>query len=112
MSMDDVFQELMTQTCTIAPFTSRNEFGDRATGDAVTYPCRQEVKQHLVVNIQGEEVVARSRVFVGRSSSGALPTTITPDDLFTDPDSNTPPVLSVDAYPAHSDAEHVVLHLG
>ena len=112
MSMDDVFNEFMTQTCTIAPFASKNEFGDNTEGTAVTYPCRQEVKQHLVVNIQGEEVVARSRVFVGRSSSGALPTTISPGDLFTDPDSNTPPVLSVEIYPGHSDAEHVVLHLG
>ena len=112
MSMDDVFQELMTQTCTITPFASKNEFGDNTSTSAVTYPCRQEVKQHLVVNAQGQEVVARSRIFVGRSSAGALPTTITPDDLFTDPDSNTPPVISVDIYPANSNAEHVVIHTG
>ena len=102
----------MDQTCTVTTFSAKNEVGDRSVSGAVTYPCRQEIKQHLVINTQGQEVVSRSKVFVGESSTGGLPTGFTPDDLFTDPDGNTPPVLSVDTFGSASLARHAVFHLG
>ncbi len=112
MSIADQLQKYLTQTCTVTTFSSKDEKGQRTVSGAVTYPCRQEVKHHLVLNAQGQEVVARTTVYVGESSTGGLPTTMTPDDLFTDPDSNTPPVIAIDAHPSDSIAQHVTVHLG
>ncbi len=111
MSLADQFQKYLTQTCTVTTFASKNEKGIRTVVTAVSYPCRQEVKQHNVINAQGQEVVARTTVYVGESSTGGLPTTMTPDDQFTDPDGNTQQVLAVDAHPSDSLAQHVAIHL-
>ena len=112
MSMDPQFGVYLTQTCTIARFASKDKWGNDSYGTAVTFPCRQEIKQHLVINSLGVEQVARSTVYLGISSSSDAGQDITPEDKFTDPDSVVKPILSVDAHPSDSDAQHIALHLG
>lgn len=111
MSLDDVFQEVLTQSCTITTFSSKDKWGADTQSTGVSYPCREEAKQHLVVNAEGREVVARHIAYVGESSTGGLPTNLTPDGEYTSNDGTTYPIISVDSHP-DSDAQHVVVHLG
>ena len=111
MSLDAAFLEYMTQEITVAKFASENAHGDRSfSTSTTTHKARIQFKQHLTVNSQGQEVVARGLAFLGASSSGVMPG-LTPTDQVTLPDGTTPPILSVDRF-ADSDAQHEAAHLG
>ncbi len=109
---DSALLEYMDELVTVAKFSNKNAHGDRTYSTSTTrHQCRQEIRQHLIVNTQGQEVVARSTLFLGASSSGVI-AGLTPDDRITLPDGTTPPILSVDRFGSASLARHEVAHLG
>lgn len=112
MGLDPVMSARMTDTVTVAKYSSVNAYGDRSFSTATTsHGARVEYRQHLTVNQQGQTVVARGTVYVGPSSSGAMPS-LEPIDQVTLSDGTTPPIISVDRFGPDSLMTHEAVHFG
>lgn len=106
MTIEVEFLELMTQTVTIAPFSSNNAYGEPSFGTAVSYSARVVNKPKMIRNAQGKEVVSMAQTWLYGSP------TVTPDDRITLPDGTQPPILYVAQYPDENGAHHEVVYTG
>lgn len=78
---------------------------------AQTYRARVETALHLVTNGKGEEVLARTAVYLAPTSTGGVPV-FTAEDQITLPDGTTPDILSVETLRDFHAPHHQVVHCG
>jgi hypothetical protein len=62
--MQSALRDLLTETLTIAPFLSRDEWGATTYGTPVTVPCRIEERTQIVMGASGPLRVMETKVWV------------------------------------------------
>lgn len=114
MTLHSIGRALFDQTVTVKTVTTGVSFyGDPSVStSASTYAARVEGKQHLVKGPDGRDVLARTVVYVGTTSTGGTPSGIGVNDLITLPDGSTPPILAVDTMRDGNSVHHAVVHCG
>lgn len=100
------FLPLMIDTIQLAPFTGRNDYGKPTYGAQTPYRSRVVYESHNVRTSDGNEVVARGRVWIAGTPA------ITAEDQLTLPDATTPPVLVIEKYPDTVGMHHVKVSFG
>lgn len=100
MTIETDFLELMTQTCTVEPFSSNNEYGEPSFGTAVSYSCRTVHKTNLIRTIENKEITSIAQTWIYGSPG------ISPKDRITLPDGTTPKILRVDRFPDENGNHH------
>jgi hypothetical protein len=96
MPVDQALRDLMTDSITIEPPSSRNVNVEKSYGAAVTYTCRVVGKRRIVRKANGQEAVSNATVYLDRLAS------IHPDSRITLPARFTPsqpPILEVGSLP-------------
>lgn len=112
MSLQSQLRSLMDQTVTKKAVGSMDMRGAVTFSTAVvTYAARVEGHQQVVVDTAGKEVLARTTVFVGTTTTGGTPA-FTTRDRITLPDGTTPPILSVDTVRDENSIHHQVVYCG
>lgn len=112
MTLWTALERRFDQTVTRNAFASYNTRGDRSYSTmANTYVARVEGVQDLVKGPDGRDVIARTRVFVGPTSTGGVPA-FTVQDKITLPDNTTPNILNVATLRDRSGVNHQVVYLG
>lgn len=107
MALEDLLSDLMVETITLAPASSRDGYGKRSFGSAVTISnCRVEGGAHKVTDENGQEIVASGLVYVPGSPVA------TPESFLTLPDGSTPRILVVDRLGDERGSHHTVIHYG
>lgn len=103
--------DFMSDTVTINAFISRSVSGVPTYNMLVTksYPAYIEMKNHLVVDRQGREVMARGRVFMGTTEVPGIEDLLTLPAEFTP---RTPPMIAVNPVNDESGTHHVTLEIG
>jgi hypothetical protein len=105
----------MPDTVSINAWLSQSVSGQPSySPTATTHPCRIEMKNHLVVNWEGREVLAKGRVFLGTTFGGSVPVPSVKDKI-TLPVEYTPlspPILAVNVQPDEMGTHHVTLEIG
>jgi hypothetical protein len=102
--MLDDFNDFMTDTITIEPFSSRDGYGTASYGAAVTYACRVDGLQKQVVDATGVERISTAKIYlmgtpaIGPTDRLTLPASFTPQQ---------PPILSVNPLTDESGAHHL-----
>lgn len=112
MTLDPELAALMTQSVVIQRWVSDDAYGAPQYGaTATTFPCRIVRKHQLVLDQQGRQVVSRSVVYIGPSSTGTP--NLTERDKITLSDGSQADLLSVQK---HVDADgtdhHEVAYCG
>ena len=99
----DLLGGLTNQTVTIAPWVSKDQYGDNTYGTAVTYKCREEATLRKILNRYGEEVINTSIVFLPPTyidaSGNRQTTTVGYYDKITLTNGSTPVILRIDKVP-------------
>lgn len=115
MTLNTALQTCLYQTMRRDSFTSFDARGNAtySTASRLAYQALQEEEQHIVVNREGREQLAKGLIYVGLSSSGATPSVDVRDRIFT-PNStaSTPPILAVETNRDLDGVHHVVIHYG
>jgi hypothetical protein len=102
--------DMMSDEITINPWVSKTSaHGNVYSPDGVSYPAYIEMKNHIVLNNLGEEVVARGRVFVGSHVVAGTKDLLTLPAEYTP---RTPPIISVNVVNDESGNHHTVLEIG
>lgn len=104
------FIDFFAETVTIEPYTGATSAKGAAYGTAVTYAARIEMRNHIVKDKSGKDVVARGRVYLGTATVPdvrdrlTLPTRFTPTQ---------PPIIDVNSEPdENGNVHHVKLEIG
>lgn len=99
--------DFMPMTVGIEPWATYTGGGSGSTyGTLVSYPCRIEMKNHLVITKDGKQITARGRVFllstviIGSKDRVTLPTGYIPTQ---------PPLLDVNIVDDESGNHHTTL---
>jgi len=101
----------MDQTITVHATAGYNSRGDASwSTTAVTYEARVEAKTRLLKGALGRDQLATTTVYVGLSSTGAVPS-IGQQDRVTLPDGTTPTLVRVDTLRDRTGVHHQVLYL-
>ena len=99
----DLTGGLLNQTVTIEPFASYDMYGDRTYGTAISYKCREEATQRVIKNIEGEDVINTSIVYLAPtyidSSGNTQQTTVGYYDRITLTNGTKPVILRIDKVP-------------
>lgn len=112
MSLESSLRSLMDQTVTRNAAATLGFRGQETFSTTTqTYAARVEGHQHVVVNPEGKEVLAKTVIYVGTTSTGGVPA-FTVNDKITLPDASTPPILSVDTVRDASGVHHQAVHCG
>jgi len=111
MSFEDAFLDMMPHTVTVAPVTSRDKFGTRTYGAAVSYPARVVEEQRRITTLDGVEGMSSHTVWIAPHTSSGIPN-LGPESLITLPDGSTPPILRVEVYPDEEGDHHWKIYLG
>lgn len=112
MAFETDLLPLLTQTLSIQSVASRDGYGKRTYGTAVTYPCRVTEKIERVVRSDGREEWAKSKVWVApNQTTGGLPDT-SAELLVTLPDGTQPPLIATQKMYDQNGVHHVVLYFG
>lgn len=112
MSFDrDVFLELMPDTVSIQDVSSRDKYGKRSYGTAASYRARVREKLERIMNLEGREDWAKTKVWIAPNADGTLPT-LTTDSKVTLPDGSTPPILAIERIPDEDGYHHMVVWFG
>lgn len=107
MALESALSDLMVETISISPASSRDAYGKRAFGTSVDVEnCRVQGGAHKVTDQNGEEVVASGRVYVAGAPAA------TPESRLTLPDGSTPRILVVHRSTDERGAHHTVIHYG
>ena len=93
--------------------TGRDFYGSQQiTGTATTHKARYVGNQHMTVDSQGRETLANGTVWLGKTSTGGLPSLAVTDRL-TLPSGSNPVLLNVETFVDDAgDTHHQVAHLG
>lgn len=108
MSFESAFADLLTQTLTIAPVTSRDKYGAPTYGSAVSYSCRVVEKLQRVVDSEGREGLATTVAWCRPHTSTGIPD-LGPEAKVTLPDGTTPALLAFEVYPDEDGDHHFKL---
>lgn len=112
MPMFDVSEwlDMMGSTITVYAYTGQTVTGAQQWSSTGTdYDCYIEMKNHLVIDAKGREVMARGRIFVGSAAvigikdKVVLPSGYTP---------SSPPLLAVNLADDEAGVHHVTLEIG
>ena len=104
------FLDFMPDTVTIYPWTGQSVSGVPSySGSGTSYPCHIELKNHLIVDAQGREVLARGRVILGTSTViGIKDKIVLPSEYIP----ISPPMLAVNVMPDEGGNHHVTIEIG
>lgn len=100
------FDDMLAQTVTYKPFSSRTAGGTVTFGSASTYQARVVNGNKQTRDLQGNVVQAAYEVWI--ASTGVL----SPRGQYTLPDGTTPPVLNVSVYPDENGNFHNKIYFG
>jgi len=105
----DALAEFCVSPILIEPYAGQDEYGDPNFGSSVSYQGRIELKNRMVRDDQGQERVARGKIFLQTQDS------ISPKDRITLPSAyspTNPEILAI--YPVQADegVDHVVVMIG
>lgn len=101
--------DFMPDTISINAFVSRGSSGITYSATTNTYPAYIELKNHLVIDSQGREVMARGTVYVGTASMIGI------EDLLTLPSRyvpQQPPIIAVRPVSDESGVHHIEMEIG
>ena len=103
--------DMMSDTVAINAFVRHSVSGASTYDMANTkeYPAYIQIKNHLIVDKQGREILARGRVFLGSADVPSV------EDLITLPAEyvpRTPPILAINVANDESGNHHTVLEIG
>lgn len=100
----------MSDTVTINAFVSRDVAG-KPTFSSTTksYPAYIEMKNHLIVDRQGRETLAKGKVFMGTTDAPSVEDQLTLPAEFVP---RTPPILAVNIVNDDTGGHHVTLEIG
>lgn len=105
MGVED-FLDFMPATVNIAPYVSTTIAGVKTYGSDVPYPCRLEMKNHIVIDKDGREVMAAGRIFLGTTTIPGISDRITLPAGFS---RSQPIIISVDPVYDESGVHHIKL---
>ena len=109
------FEKLMTQTVTIAPFSSYDDYGAPSFGTAVSYRAAVVGETKRVVNAQGNEVPSQQAIYL-MSAAAIRPedrvTLSTGDVGSTESFAINPRIVAVERYPFLRGQFATVVRLG
>ena len=109
------FERLMTQTVTIAPFSSYDNYGAPSFGTAVSYRAAVVGEMKRVVNAQGNEVPSQQAVYL-LGNPAVRPedqiTLSTGDVASTESFAINPRIVAVERYPFLRGQFATVVRLG
>lgn len=113
MTVETEFGDLMNQTVVVTPGTTGADFyGGPTAGTASTYKAYVESVQHLVKDQLGRDVMAKTRIYVGQTSTGGLPA-VKLGDIVSISAGHNPKLLAVDTFwDEFGNLHHQVLHGG
>ena len=102
--------DFMSDTVTITPWTAWDGQGKSVFGGTpVSYPAYIEMKNRLIVDAGGREVIARGRVFMGTTVVPNVKDQITlPADFVP----TTPPMLAVNVVSDEAGIHHITIDIG
>jgi len=105
MTLDPELRALMTQSATVNRWTADSAYGVPLYSTAATvYPCRIVRKHQLVLDQQGRQVVSRTAVYLGPSSTGTP--NLTTRDKVTLSDGSEMDLLSVQKHVDDDGSDH------
>ncbi len=108
MPLDPTLAAWMTQSITLAPYTSHNNYGEPAWGAGVQYKARVESKIKLVRAMDGQQVVSTETVYLA-----TVPATLTQKDKLTLPDGRIVPILATEKVPdEYGNPYYVAIYTG
>lgn len=106
----DEWLDMMSDTVTITPWTSQSGSGvPTYGGTAYTITCRIEMKNHLIIDNQGREIMARGRIIMATTT---IPSILDQITLPSDYVPTNPPILAVNVEPDDISSHHVTLEIG
>jgi hypothetical protein len=102
--------DLMADTVTITPWTGQSVSGVPTYGGTpVSYSAYINMKNRLIVDAQGREILAKGRVILGTTTLVSVKDKITlPSDYVP----QSPPILAVNLVPDELGTHHVTLDIG
>ena len=102
--------DMMSDTVTITPWTAQNVSGVPTYGGASwNSPAHIEMKNHLIVDAMGREILAKGRVFMGTTQVPSVKDKITLPSNYVPV---SPPILAVNLINDESGIHHVTLEIG
>lgn len=104
------FLDFMADTVTIYAWTGQSVSGVPSYSvSGTTYTCRVELANHLIVDAQGREVLARGRIIMGTTTTiGIKDKIVLPAEYIP----TSPPILAVNVEPDENGNHHVTLEIG
>ena len=106
MTLDAALRELMTDTVTIAPVSTRDAYGKHGWATAVSYVGRIQSGDHKVLDPKGVERVSVGRVYIPDAPDVSI------HDKLTLPDGTSPPILAIDETHDERGTHHTTIHYG
>lgn len=102
--------DFMVDIVTITPWTGQNVTGVPTYGGTpVSYSAYIEMKNHLIVDANGREILAKGRVFLGTTAQISIKDKVTlPSDYVP----VSPPILAVNLCNDELGTHHVTLEIG
>ncbi len=104
------FLDFMPDSVTIYAWVSQSVSGvPTYSGTGTAYPCRIELKNHLVIDQQGREVMARGRVILGSAAVIGFKDKITLPSEYVP---TNPPIIAVNVVPDEIGNHHTTIEIG
>ena len=105
--LSQALSRLLAQTVTLSTMTSMNSYGGGTYGTAQTYKARVEQRQDYIKDASGRDVLYRTVVYVGQTSTGGFPPrTLAPTGKIVLPDGTSPGILATEENPASDGSRH------
>lgn len=105
-----IWADMMADSVTITPWTAQSVSGVPVFGGApATYSCYIEMKNHLIVDAKGREILARGRVFMGTNVVVSVKDKITLPSEYVP---TSPPILAVNVATDESGNHHTTIEIG
>jgi len=105
-----IWSDMMADTVTVDAWVSQNVSGvPTYAGAPVTYQCYIEMKNHLIVDAIGREIMARGRVFMGSNAVVSVKDKITLPSEYVPA---SPPILAVNIATDESGNHHTTIEIG
>ena len=101
---------MMADTVTVYPFTSRSVSGGKTYSSTGTdYKAYVQLKNHLIVDNNGKQIMARGKVIMGTNVAvGVEDKIILPAEYVP----RNPPILAVNIQPDESGNHHTTIEIG
>lgn len=104
------FLDFMASTVTIDAWVSQSVSGVPSyAGAPASYPAYIEIKNHLIIDSAGREVMARGKVWLGTTTMPGVKDKLTLPAGYVP---LTPPIIAVNLADDNLGSHHVVLEIG